>query len=178
MIMKIWVFGVLIFLGLLIIITFMWGFSSNETKDTSVQTFTKDTVVKKESLPSPSSLVEDKETELTITAHELVKGISKNNIKQNIEEYFGKYANITGIAKRVDKKSNGIDITVDGEIEGELGGVICRTTSVDGIDSFEIGDTITIYGQIKALKEVPGNEVQDQLLIQSYFQLVRPCNIK
>ena len=104
-------------------------------------------------------VVEDKETELTITAHELVKGISKNNIKQNIEEYFGKYANITGIAKRVDKKSNGIDITVDGEIEGELGGVICRMTSVEGIDSFEIGDIITIYGQIKALKEVWGGIV-------------------
>jgi len=136
-----------------------------------------DKVTKKESLPAPSSLVEDEATKLTITAHELVKGISGNDTKQNIAEYFGKYAEITGVAKRVDAKTNGIDITVDGEIEGELGGVICRMTSVDGIDSFEIGDTITIYGQIKALKEVPGNQVQDQLLIQSYAQLVRPCSI-
>ena len=51
-------------------------------------------------------------------------------------------------------------------------------TTVDGIDSLQIGDTITIYGQIKALKEVPGNQVQDQLMIQSYAQLVKPCSIK
>lgn len=50
-------------------------------------------------------------------------------------------------------------------------------TTVEEINSLKIGDTITIYGQIKALKEVPGNQVQDQLLIQSYAQLVKPCNI-
>ena len=132
----------------------------------------------KESLPAPSSLVEDEATKLTLTAHELVKGISGNDTKQNIEQYFGKYAEITGVAKRVDARAGGIDVTVDGEIDGELGGVICRMTTVDGIDSFEIGDTITIDGQIKALKEVPGNQVQDQLMIQSYAQLVRPCSIK
>ena len=132
----------------------------------------------KESLPAPSSLVEDEATKLTLTAHELVKGISGNDTKQNIEQYFGKYAEITGVAKRVDARAGGMDVTVDGEIDGELGGVICRMTTVDGMDSFEIGDTITIYGQIKALKEVPGNQVQDQLMIQSYAQLVRPCSIK
>ena len=73
-----------------------------------------DKVVKKASLPAPSSLVEDEETKLVLTAHELVKGISGNNIKQNIEEYFGKYAEITGIVKRVDAKTSGIDITLDG----------------------------------------------------------------
>ena len=136
-----------------------------------------DKVTQKESLPAPSSLVEDEATKLTLTAHELVKGISGNDIKQNIEQYFGKYAEITGVAKRVDARASGIDVTIDGEVDGELGGVICRMTTVDGVDSFEIGDTITIDGQIKALKEVPGNEVQDQLLIVSYAQLVRPCSI-
>ena len=138
-----------------------------------------DKVVKKASLPAPSSLVEDEETKLVLTAHELVKGISGNNIKQNIEEYFGKYAEITGIVKRVDAKTSGIDITLDGEIEGELVGVICRITSPSEIlDSVKIGDILNIDGQIKALKEVPGNQVQDQLMIQSYAQLVKPCKIK
>ena len=103
-----------------------------------------DKVTKKESLPAPSNLVEDEATKLTLTAHELVKGISGNDTKQNIEQYFGKYAEITGVAKRVDARAGGIDVTVDGEIDGELGGVICRMTTVDGMDSFEIGDTITI----------------------------------
>ena len=175
MIKKIWVFGVLILLGLLIIIPFIWGFSS---RTTNVQTSPADTIVKKESLPAPSSLVENEETTLRLTAHELVKGISGNSIKQNIEEYFGKNAEITGKTKRIDTKTNGIDITLDGEIDGELGGVICRMDSIAGLDNITIGDPITIYGQIKALKEVPGNQVQDQLLIQSYAQLVKPCNIK
>ena len=149
------------------------GCSNIEQQDESPA----DKVTKKESLPAPSSLVEDEATKLTLTAHELVKGISGNDIKQNIEQYFGKYAEITGVAKRVDARAGGIDVTVDGEIDGELGGVICRMTTVEGIDSLQIGDTITIYGQIKALREVPGNQVQDQLMIQSYAQLVRPCSI-
>ncbi len=149
------------------------GCSNIEQQDESPA----DKVTKKESLPAPSSLVEDEATKLTLTAHELVKGISGNDIKQNIEQYFGKYAEITGVAKRVDARASGIDVTIDGEIDGELGGVICRMTTVEGIDSLQIGDTITIYGQIKALREVPGNQVQDQLMIQSYAQLVRPCSI-
>ena len=176
MVKKVWVFGVLAILGLLVIVPFMMAGCSATT---TVPSPTEDTIAKKETLPSPSSLVEDKTTTLTLTAHELVKGISGNNIKQNIEEYFGKYADITGKVKRVDSKSTGIDVTLDGEIDGELGGIICRMTSTtDGIDSIQLGDEITVYGQIKALKEVPGNQVQDQLMIQSFAQLVRPCNIK
>ena len=180
MIKKIWVFGVLIFLGLLIIITFMWGFSSNETKDTSIQTFTNDTVVKKESLPLPSSLVEDEETKLTITSHELVKGISKNNIKQNIEEYFGKFADITGTVKRIDEKRNGIHITLDGKTEGKLGYIMCKiaNSTLEDVSDISIGDEIIISGQIKALAEIPGDQVQDQLLLQSAAQIIKPCNIK
>ena len=166
--MKHWI-GVLM-VGLMVL---GMGCSSPEQEESPA-----DKVAKKESLPAPSSLVEDEETKLILTAHELVKGISGNDIKQNIEQYFGKYAEITGVAKRVDARAGGIDVTVDGEIDGELGGVICRMTTAEGIDSLQIGDTITIYGQIKALKEVPGNQVQDQLMIQSYAQLVKPCSIK
>ena len=38
--------------------------------------------------------------------------------------------------------------TLDGEIDGELGGVICRMDSIAGLDNITIGDPITIYGQI------------------------------
>ena len=157
---------------LLLGILFLVGCSGGE------QVSPADKVVVKESLPAPSSLVENEATTLQITAHELVKGISGNNIKQNIEQYFGKYAEITGVVKRVDARPSGIDITIDGEVDGELGGITCRMTTVEEINSLKIGDTITIYGQIKALKEVPGNQVQDQLMIQSYAQLVKPCKIK
>ena len=138
-----------------------------------------DIVIKEQSLPAPSSLVEDEAISLSLTAKELVTGISGNNIKQNIEEYFGKYASITGVVKRIDIKGAAVDVTLDGEIDGELGGIICRINSMlVVVDDIEIGKTATVYGQIKALKEVPGNQVQDQLMIQSYAQLVKPCTIK
>lgn len=177
---RILIFGVLALLGLLIIIPFMWGFSSNDTKDTTVQTFVEDTIGKKESLPAPSSLVEDEETKLTVTAHELIKGISKNNIKQNIEEYFGKFADITGTVKRIDEKRDGIHITLDGETECKLGYVMCKIakSTLEDVSDVSIGDEIIISGQIKALAEIPGDEVQDQLLLQSAAQIIKPCNIK
>ena len=159
-------------LALLVLLLMVVGCSNGEEVSPA------DNVVKKESLPAPSSLVEDEATTLTLTAHELVTGISGKALKQNIEQYFGKYAEITGVVKRVDARASGIDITIDGEVDGELGGITCRMNTVDGIDSLKIGDITTVYGQIKALREVPGNEVQDQLLIQSYAQLVRPCSIK
>ena len=162
----------LVVLSLLVAMLMIVGCSNGEESSPA------DKAIQKESLPAPSSLVEDEATKLTLTAHELVTGISGNDLKQNIEQYFGKYAEITGVVKRVDARPSGIDITIDGEVDGELGGITCRMNTVDGIDSLKIGDITTVYGQIKALREVPGNEVQDQLLIQSYAQLVRPCSIK
>jgi|TARA_R110000824_G_scaffold120706_1_gene276305 hypothetical protein len=155
---------------LLLGILFLVGCSGGE------QVSPADKAVVKESLPAPSSLIEDEETKLTITAHELVKGISGNNIKQNIEQYFGKYAEITGVVKRIDKKVNSVDVTLDGEVDGTLSGVTCRI-NLSTVDNVKVGEIETIYGQIKALKEVPGNQVQDQLMIQSYAQLVRPCSM-
>ena len=138
-----------------------------------------DSITKEESLPAPSSLVEDEATKLTLTAHELVKGISGNSIKENIDQYFGKYAEITGVIKRIDLKVTSVDVTLDGEVDGKLSGITCRINPVvPSAEYSEIGQTITVYGQIKALKEVPGNQVQDQLLIVSYAQLVKPCDIK
>ena len=119
----------LVVLSLLVSMLMIVGCSNGEESSPA------DKAIQKESLPSPSSLVEDEATKLTLTAHELVTGISGNDLKQNIEQYFGKYAEITGVVKRVDARASGIDITIDGEVDGELGGITCRMNTVDGIDS-------------------------------------------
>ena len=71
-------------------------------------------------LPPPAALKADTETVLTITAEELVKGITGNSAKKNIKEYFAKYADITGVVKQVVKgeRTPNYEVLLDGNNAG------------------------------------------------------------
>ena len=135
---------------------------------------------KKESLPAPSTLSESSDPPMVITAKELVQGISKNSPKKNIKEYFAKFADITGVVTRMDEVRGTLEVVLDGETDGELGFVMCKAAGYDEekAAAISIGDTITVTGQIKAMKENPGQAGQDNMMIQSLAQVIKPCDFK
>ena len=136
-------------------------------------------------LPPPSSLKADTETVLTLTAEELVKGITGNSAKKNIKEYFAKYADITGVVKQVEKgeRTPNYEVLLDGNNgDAELAFVMCKIFDYDQaeIDAISVGDTVTVHGQIKAMKEVPAGSGLVASWTQKNFrgQVIKPCEIK
>ena len=136
-------------------------------------------------LPPPSSLKADTETVLTITAEELVKGITGNSAKKNIKEYFAKYADITGVVKQVAKgeRTPNYEVLLDGNNgDAELAFVMCKIFDYDQaeIDALSPGQTVTVHGQIKAMKEVPAGSGLVASWTQKNFrgQVIKPCEIK
>ena len=136
-------------------------------------------------LPPPSSLKADTETVLTLTAEELVKGITGNSAKKNIKEYFAKYADITGVVKQVEKgeRTPNYEVLLDGNNgDAELAFVMCKIFDYDQaeIDAISLGQTITVHGQIKAMKEVPAGSGLVASWTQKNFrgQVIKPCDIK
>tara|TARA_Y100000588_G_scaffold366756_1_gene432809 strand:+ start:68 stop:805 length:738 start_codon:yes stop_codon:yes gene_type:complete len=145
-----------------------------------------DKLVKTEpTLPPPSSIKDDTKTVLTITAEELVKGITRNSAQKNIKEYFAKYADITGVVVQVEKgfKTNNYEVLLDGNNGGaELAFVMCKIFDYDQaeIDKISPGQTVTVHGQIKAMKEVPTNSALLSSWTEKNFrgQVIKPCEIK
>ena len=136
-------------------------------------------------LPPPAALKADTETVLTITAEELVKGITGNSAKKNIKEYFAKYADITGVVKQVEKgeRTPNYEVLLDGNNgDAELAFVMCKIFDYDQaeIDAISLGQTITVHGQIKAMKEVPAGSGLVASWTQKNFrgQVIKPCEIK
>ena len=136
-------------------------------------------------LPPPSPLKADTETVLTLTAEELVKGITGNSAKKNIKEYFAKYADITGVVKQVEKgeRTPNYEVLLDGNNgDAELAFVMCKIFDYDQaeIDAISVGDTVTVHGQIKAMKEVPAGSGLVASWTQKNFrgQVIKPCDIK
>ena len=136
-------------------------------------------------LPPPAALKADTETVLTITAEELVKGITGNSAKKNIKEYFAKYADITGVVKQVVKgeRTPNYEVLLDGNNgDAELAFVMCKVFDYDQaeIDALSPGQTITVHGQIKAMKEVPAGSGLVASWTQKNFrgQVIKPCEIK
>ena len=158
------------------------GSSTSETATPADTSSPADKVAaaKKESLPNPSSLSESEDPPMVITAKDLVKGISSNKPKQNIKEYFGKFADITGVVRSKDEVRGTLEIVLDGETEGALGFLSCKASEYDQAtaDAISPGDTITISGQIKALTEAPGQGGQDMNLLKAKAQIIKPCEIK
>jgi len=135
---------------------------------------------KKESLPAPSSLSDPAAGALTLTAHDLVIGISGNNIKQNIKEYFGKFADITGPVVSVTELRGTVEVLLDGETDKGLNYVTCKMSDYDQeqLAGISVGEIVTVHGQIKAMKEVPGQAGSDNNLLKTYGQIVKPCSLK
>ena len=136
-------------------------------------------------LPPPAALKADTETVLTLTAEELVKGITGNSAKKNIKEYFAKYADITGVVKQVEKaeRTENYEVLLDGNNgDAELAFVMCKIFDYDQaeIDSISPGQTVTVHGQIKAMKEVPAGSGLVASWTQKNFrgQVIKPCEIK
>lgn len=136
-------------------------------------------------LPPPAALKADTETVITITAEELVKGITGNSAKKNIKEYFAKYADITGVVKQVVKgeRTPNYEVLLDGNNgDAELAFVMCKVFDYDQaeIDALSPGQTITVHGQIKAMKEVPAGSGLVASWTQKNFrgQVIKPCEIK
>ena len=132
-------------------------------------------------MPPPSSLSDPAAGALTLTANDLVIGISGNNIKQNIKEYFGKFADITGPVSSVTEHRGVLEILIDGEADGELMFVMCKVSDYDQelVAGLSVGETVTVHGQIKAFKEVPGQAGSDMNnLMKRYGQIVKPCSLK
>ena len=73
-----------------------------------------------------------------------------------------------------------LEVVLDGETDGELGFVMCKASGYDEekAAAISIGDTITVTGQIKAMKENPGQAGQDNMMIQSLAQIIKPCDFK
>ena len=134
---------------------------------------------KKESLPPPSSLSDPAAGALTLTANDLVIGISGNNIKQNIKEYFGKFADITGPVESITELRGTVELLLDGETDDELSYVMCKMSEYDEeVTGLSVGQVVPIHGQIKAMKEVPGQAGSDNNLLKTYGQIVKPCSLK
>ena len=136
-------------------------------------------------LPPPAALKADTETVLTLTAEEVVKGITGNSAKKNIKEYFAKYADITGVVKQVEKgeRTPNYEVLLDGNNgDAELAFVMCKIFDYDQaeIDAISVGDTVTVHGQIKAMKEVPAGSGLVASWTQKNFrgQVIKPCDIK
>ena len=156
------------------------GTSTNTKPVDTTSPADKVAAAKKESLPAPSTLSESSDPPMVITAKELVQGISKNSPKKNIKEYFAKFADITGVVTRMDDVRGTLEVVLDGETDGELGFVMCKAAGYDEekAAAISIGDTITVTGQIKAMKENPGQAGQDNMMIQSLAQVIKPCDFK
>ena len=138
---------------------------------------------KKDKLPPVSSIKEAEGDNLQITAEELVKKLNKNNVKKNIKELFGKYADITGEVKRVDEKRGSLEVTLDGKYDAVLTYINCRIQpyTPEDMAAAVVGSTITVEGQIKALKEWSGDELGSNVRAgggESKGQIVKPCKIK
>ena len=138
---------------------------------------------KKDKLPPVSSIKEAEGDNLQITAEELVKKLNKNNVKKNIKELFGKYADITGEIKRVDVEKGSLQVTLDGHYDSELMYVICKINPYTPEDeaSLAAGMTVTVEGQIKAMKEWPGARLGSMVRAsdgEAKGQVVKPCKIK
>jgi len=139
---------------------------------------------KSPTLPPPSSLKSDEDEIMVITSEELVKGISKNSTKENIKEYFGKYADITGDVKGVGKDQNGkaIELVLEGyNGEAELAYIMCVITEYDQseIDNISEGQSITVNGKITAMSEQPGTGMTSFFTEKNFQgQVIKNCKIK
>ena len=135
-------------------------------------------------LPAPSSIKSDKDDVLAITAEELVKGITKNSIKDNIKEYFGKYADITGDVMSISKGRDRpiIELVLEGNNgAAEIAYVMCVITDYDeaAIDKISEGQSITITGKITAMAEVPGEGMVPFFTEKNFkAQIIKQCSIR
>ena len=175
---------IMLMFGLLVLLTAI-GCSGGEP-ETSTKLNTADSPAdkvaaqKKESLPPPSSLSDPAAGALTLTAHDMVTGIAGNNIKQNIKEYFGKFADITGPVVSVTELRGTVELLLDGETDKELAFVTCKMSDYDQeqLAGISVGEIVTVHGQIKAMKEVPGQAGSDNNLLKTFGQIVKPCSLK
>jgi len=155
------------------------GSPTSTNDNTSDSPADKVAAQKKESLPPPSSLADSTEGALSLTAHDMVTGISGNNTKQNIKEYFGKFADITGPVESITELRGTVELLLDGETDDELSYVMCKMSEYDEeVTGLSVGQVVTIHGQIKAMKEVPGQAGSDNNLLKTYGQIVKPCSLK
>ena len=143
-----------------------------------------DFVKKEPTLPAPSSIKSDKDDVLVISAEELVKGITKNSVKKNIKEYFGKYAEITGDVMSITKGRDTpiIELVLEGNNgDAEVAYVMCVITDYDEVEMDEIseGQSVTITGKVTAMAEVPGEGMVSFFTERNFqAQIVKSCNIK
>lgn len=143
-----------------------------------------DLVKKEPALPAPSSIKSDKDDVLVITAEELVKGITKNSLKKNIEEYFGKYAEITGDVMSITKGRDTpiIELVLEGNNgDAEVAYVMCVITDYDQaeMDAISEGQSVTITGKITAMAEVPGEGMVSFFTERNFqAQIVKSCTVK
>jgi hypothetical protein len=138
---------------------------------------------KKEKLPPVSSIKKEEGENIQITAEDLVKKLNKNNVKKNIKQFFGKYADITGEIKRVDLEKGNLEVTLDGHYDSELMYIICKINPYTPEDEASVapGMTVTVEGQIKAMKEWPGARLGSMVRAsdsEAKGQVVKPCNLK
>lgn len=175
---------IMVLFGLLVLLTVIGcsGQAPEASTKTIVDESPADKVAakKKESLPAPSSLSDPAAGALTVTAHNLVTGISGNNIKQNIKEYFGKFADITGPVVSVTELRGTVELLLDGETDKELAFITCKMSDYDQeqLAGISVGEIVTVHGQIKAMKEVPGQAGSDNNILKTYGQIVKPCSLK
>jgi len=143
-----------------------------------------DLVKKEPTLPAPSSIKSDKDDVLVITAEELVKGITKNSLKKNIKEYFGKYAEITGDVMSITKGRDTpiIELVLEGNNgDAEVAYVMCVITDYDQaeMDAISEGQSVTITGKITAMAEVPGEGMVSFFTERNFqAQIVKSCTVK
>ena len=135
-------------------------------------------------LPAPSSIKSDKDDVLAITAEELVRGITKNSVKENIKEYFGKYADITGEVMSISKGRDRpiIELVLEGNNgDSEIAYVMCVITDYDeaAIDKISEGQSVTITGKITAMSEVPGDGMVPFFTEKTFqAQIIKQCSMR
>ncbi len=143
-----------------------------------------DSIKKQPTLPAPSSIISAKDDLLIITAEELVRGITKNSVKKNIKEYFGKSAEITGDVMSITKGRDTpiIELVLEGNNgDAEVAYVMCVITDYDQaeMDAISVGHQVTVTGKITAMAEVPGEGMVSFFTERNFqAQIVKSCNVK
>ena len=143
-----------------------------------------DSIKKQPTLPAPSSIISAKDDLLIITAEELVRGITKNSVKKNIKEYFGKSAEITGDVMSITKGRDTpiIELVLEGNNgDAEVAYVMCVITDYDQaeMDAISVGHQVTVTGKITAMAEVPGDGMVSFFTERNFqAQIVKSCNVK
>ena len=105
-----------------------------------------------------------------MSAEELVRKLNQNTTSENINEYFGKYVEVTGEVKKVIESKGSLEVQLDGKHDGynqyQVENIVCMVNpyASDDISIAALGSIITVSGKLSAMTS-------------DWGQLIKSCNL-